>query len=256
LQRYSAFRSITALILREMASSEGRVLGGYLWAVIEPVAAITLLTLVFSAAFHSPPLGNDFAVFYASGYLPFALYSDLAQKAGVSLRFSRPLLAYPAASWMDAILARIILCVLTHAVVVFLVLGGLVLRSPDHLSISPAPIVAGFGLVALWGASLGVLNAYLFGAFPIWERLWAILGRPLFLLSGIVFLPDSLPAPYAGWLALNPILHGVGLVRSGLYAGYSVDYAQTLPFVLSALLPIAIGLGFLTCHAPKLLQEG
>lgn len=255
MHRIGAFRSITALILREMASSEGRVFGGYLWAVIEPVAAITLLTLVFSAAFHSPPLGSDFALFYATGYLPFALYSDLAQKTGVSLRFSRPLLAYPAANWMDAILARIILCVLTHSVVVFLVLGILVLRSPDHLDVQPALLVAGFGLVALWGASLGILNAYLFGAFPIWERLWAILGRPLFLLSGIVFLPESVPAPYADWLALNPILHGVGLVRSGVYAGYSVDHLQALYFAMGALLPVAAGLGFLACHAPKLLHE-
>ena len=62
-----AGRATLALILREMSTSYGRTPGGYLWAVAEPVAAVALLTVVFALAFDHPPIGRDFALFYASG---------------------------------------------------------------------------------------------------------------------------------------------------------------------------------------------
>jgi hypothetical protein len=50
----ASFRTITALILREMATTYGRSPGGYLWAVLEPVAGVALLSLVFSLALRNP----------------------------------------------------------------------------------------------------------------------------------------------------------------------------------------------------------
>ncbi len=60
-------RAVMALILREMATSYGRSPGGYAWAVLEPLAGIALLTVVLSVAFHAPPLGSSFALFYIFG---------------------------------------------------------------------------------------------------------------------------------------------------------------------------------------------
>ena len=57
-----------ALIIREMATTYGTSPGGYLWALLEPVAGIALLTFVFTLALDTPPLGQNFAFFYASGY--------------------------------------------------------------------------------------------------------------------------------------------------------------------------------------------
>ena len=53
MRSFPTLRAISALILREMATAHGRIRGGYLWAVAEPVAAVTLLVLVFSVAFES-----------------------------------------------------------------------------------------------------------------------------------------------------------------------------------------------------------
>lgn len=248
-------RAIVALVLREIATAQGRIAGGYLWSVAEPVAAVALLSAVFALAFTAPPLGQDFALFYATGYLPFMLYMDLAQKTGVALRFSRPLLAYPAVSWIDAIIARFVLNLLTQLLVITIMLGGLAVLSSDRLVLRPDLLAQGLGLAAVWGLGIGTLNAFLFGWWPVWERLWTIVTRPLFIISGIVFLPEAVPAPWNTWLQINPLTHAIGLTRAGLYPGY--DPVWTAPLVVGAvaLVPLTLGLALLCRHASQLLHE-
>ncbi|MBR9762451.1 MAG: sugar ABC transporter permease, partial [Rhodobacteraceae bacterium] len=76
-KRGALARRVCALMLREMATSQGRAPGGYLWAVLEPVAGITLMSLIFSLALRNPSLGVTFPLFYATGMLPFTLFTHL-----------------------------------------------------------------------------------------------------------------------------------------------------------------------------------
>ncbi len=256
MHRISSFRATGALILREMATTFGRTPGGYFWAVLEPVAAVALLTFVFTFVFNQPPLGKSFALFYASGYLPFMLYSDLAQKIGVALRFSRPLLAYPAVTWWDALLARFILNTLTHLLVFALVVGGILAMSGQPVSLSFLPLFAGLVLAALLGFGIGAMNAFLFEMFPLWERLWSILNRPLFILSGVLFLPEAVPSPFSDWLWFNPLVHVIGLVRAGIYSTYPAGFSEPLYPMLVTLLALVPALIFLGRHARRLISEG
>ena len=44
--------------------------------------------------------------------------------------------------------------------------------------------------------------------------------RPLFLLSGILYLYDSVPTAFQAILWWNPMVHVIGLMRSGFYGSY------------------------------------
>ena len=250
----TAPRAIAALVLREISTASGRTPGGYIWAPIEPVAAVPLLALVFSLAFKAPPLGRDFALFYASGYLPFAFYSDVSQKIGVALRFSRPLMAYPAITWLDAIFARFLLNSLVNVLVATSVLVTLYYMSGNR----PAQIAncaLGFAIVGTFGLGIGVLNAFLFEIAPVWERLWAIVNKPAFVLSGVLFLPDSVPEPFHGLIWLNPIVHGISLFRSGIYGGYAPKDADPVFALFVAAVPLVLGLLLLNRSARDLLWQ-
>ena len=48
-------RTVLALMLREMATTYGRSAGGYLWAILDPVLGIALLSVLFSLALRHPP---------------------------------------------------------------------------------------------------------------------------------------------------------------------------------------------------------
>ena len=101
----SRLRTITALILREMQARYGNSPGGYVWAVLDPVGKLMIMSFLFSFVIRSPSLGNSFILFYATGLLPFALFSAISGATTQSLNYSRALLTYPVVMWLDAIFA-------------------------------------------------------------------------------------------------------------------------------------------------------
>ena len=75
--------------------------------------------------------------------LPFLMFNDIANKTGQALQFSRALLKYPRVTFLDAIVARLILNGLALLVVNVLVMGFLLLvlevrAAPDLLVVAGA----------------------------------------------------------------------------------------------------------------------
>lgn len=254
-RRFTAPRAIAALVLREMASTYGRTPLGYLWAVLEPVAGIALLTIVFSLGFRSPPLGTNFPIFYASGLVPFLLYMDISNKVMESLRYSRQLLVYPRVTFMDALLARFLLNLLTQLLVAYILFTGIVF----FFDTRTAPDLPAIGLGLLMAASLalgvGTLNCLLTGLMPAWQRVWAIMNRPLFLISCIFFLFEAVPEPFRSILWYNPLVHVVGQTRSGFYPYYDAPYVSPSYVFCIALVCLLFGLVFLRRYVRLIFND-
>lgn len=248
-------RTIFALMLREMSTTYGRSAFGYLWAILEPAAGIMLLTFVFSMAFRSPPIGDSFPLFYATGFLPFIAYMDISQKTSVALRFSRPLMAFPAVTYADALLARLLLNCLTQFLVFGVVLGAITYLYGAEVIINYPILLSGILMAFTLGFGIGVLNCFLLSMFPIWERTWAILTRPLFIISGIFFLPESVPEPFRSWVLYNPIVHVIGQVRRGVYQTYAGDYVSPIYVYGLSLTCLMVGLIFLRRYHRYILQD-
>jgi len=70
---------------------------------------IVILAIGFSLLVKSPSLGTSFVLFYATGFLPYDMYKQMASKIGGALAYSKPMLAYPRVTWLDAIIARFLL---------------------------------------------------------------------------------------------------------------------------------------------------
>lgn len=253
---FSSARAIFALMLREMGTTYGRSPGGYAWAILEPIAGVALLTLAFSLAFNAPPLGNNFPLFYATGFLPFMFYAELTMKIGQAIRYSRPLLTYPSVTFVDAILSRLFLNVLTQLVTFLIVIGAIVLIYGLRLDLDPFRLLNALLMMVVLCLGLGTLNCYLFGAFPVWERIWGIFNRPLFLLSGVFFVVDSLPARFRELLLLNPLTHVIAEVRAGVFATYDARYVSSVYVYAIGLVALLFGMMLLYRHARYLINEG
>ena len=247
--RPTLWRAVGALMLREMTTTHGRVPGGYLWAVAEPLAGIALLSVIFAIGFHAPALGTSFPLFYATGLLPFLAFSDITGKLAQALNFSRPLFAYPAVSMFDAILARFLLAALTQLAVASLLLGGILFLSETRATPDLGTLAQAAGLLAALSLGVGAMNCLLIGVMPLWQRVWSIVMRPMFLISGVFFTYQSIPLPWRDLLWWNPLIHVTGLVRRGLYPGYDASYASPT-YVLALGLTVALlaGLGLRRWH--------
>ena len=62
-RKFRTFRAVMALVLREMTTTYGRSAGGYIWAFVQPIAGIALLTFIFTLIARTPPLGTNFPFF-------------------------------------------------------------------------------------------------------------------------------------------------------------------------------------------------
>jgi len=217
---FATFRAIFALMLREMSTTYGRSPGGYVWAILEPAAGIALLTAIFSAGFRNPPLGTSFSFFYAGGMLPLLMYIDVSNKVGQSIQFSRALLAYPRVTFIDALLGRLFLNFMTQIMVHVVVLSFILLVLQPDTTLNFVKIFQAYLLCFLFAAGVGTLNSFLTLAYPIWQTAWAVLNRPMFLVSCIFFIFEIVPEPYSDFLWYNPMVHIVGQMRDGYYPFY------------------------------------
>jgi len=231
-----------ALILREMSTRYGRTPGGYAWGILEPLAAILVLSLGFSLIIRTPALGSSFLLFYATGYLPFDMYQNLSNMVARAISFSKPLLQYPAVTWVDAVLARFLLNSLTSILVSAILLTGILTVTETQTALSLPPIVTAMALAMILGLGLGVLNCVLIGLFPLWELTWSIITRPLFIASGIFFLYDTMPPLAQEILWYNPLVHITGLMRTGFYPTYTAAYVNEFYVLGISLVLLAMGL--------------
>lgn len=230
------FRVLFALIMREMTTRFGRSALGYFWAVAEPAGFIALLALAFSQLAHDPPYGRSFALFYATGYLAYALYNDMAQITSRSIMVNRPLLNFPSVSPLDTVLARFLLQLLTWMAAATVIVCGILLAFAEPVRLDLAPLFQLVGLGALLGLGVGLCNCVAFALSKSWELAFGLLSRPLFLISAIFFSFDSLPLFAREILWWNPLVHLVGLMRQGFYPTY--HGAHVSPGYL-----LALGLG-------------
>ncbi|MFN3291857.1 MAG: ABC transporter permease [Gemmobacter sp.] len=251
----SALRTVTALMLREMSTRYGRSPGGYIWAVIEPLFGILLLAVAFSLLVRSPPLGTSFVLFKATGMMPFMLYGGIANSVGHAVQYSRPLLNYPGVTWLDTIVARFVLNALTSILVTYLILTGILVWTGTRTVLDMGEIGMAIGLACLLGLGVGTMNCYLFMAFPVWEQAWAIITRPLFLISGILFVFEDLPRLVQQILWWNPLVHVIGLMRAGFYPMYAAAYVSLLYVLGVSMVLLVTGLLLLRRHHRDLLAK-
>lgn len=228
-----------------MNTTYGKSPLGYLWAVLEPAAGIGIMVLVFSAAFRSPPLGQNFPIFYATGIMPFTLFMGTAAKLGQSLNYSRPFLAYPRITFMDTILARFILNTLTQLLVSYIVLGAILLLFDTRTTLELPRIGLAYAMAVAFGLGVGTLNCFLFSISSVWQHVWSIVTRPLFIVSGVFFLYDAIPEPYRSFLWYNPLMHITGEMRSAFYSNYDADYVNPYYVFGLSLFLSALGILFL-----------
>ncbi len=253
--RFVTLRVVFALIMREMTTTYGRSPGGYLWAILEPVLGIALLTVVFSFFLRAPPLGDSFSLFYATGVLPFTIYSDLGNKMARSISFSKPLLFYPRVTFVDAILARSLLSIVTSLTVSFMIFGAIILAEGIRVQLDPKMLLLGTTLPIALGFGIGALNAFLFAIVPMWEHVWAILNRPLFLISGVFYVYTSLPETAQDILWFNPLIHISGAMRAAFFDQYDPYYIEPFYVFSISLICAVLGVLFLRRYNKVILNE-
>ncbi|WP_422374624.1 ABC transporter permease [Roseibium sp.] len=242
-----------ALIVREMTTRYGNKIGGYMWAVLDPVLTIAILTTVFSAVAHVPPLGRSFALFFATGYAAFYMYRSTSDQVSSAVEANRALLNYPVVMPYDTIISRVILQIITLFVVNMLLFGSLYFMVPFE-KIDLAPIFFASIIAITLGAGVGAANIVWFHLSSTYQQVWGIINRPAFIVSGVFFIPETVPQPFQSILLWNPLVHVIGIFRTGFYPTYRAEFVN-LPYVLGlSIFSLAFGMFLVWLFDAKLRE--
>jgi capsular polysaccharide transport system permease protein len=231
------FRVVAALVAREMITRFGNKPGGYIWALLDPVAHIAFMVLIFSAISRAPALGTSFALFFATGYIAYQFYHSLYGYVVSAITSNRNLLQYPIVAPIDTIMARTVLQAGTQLLVAVIVLGGIELSLSVSTQITVTYLLEASLLAGLMGVGIAMANCVFFMRSPFYEKVFSVVSRPLILLSGVFYLPDAIPHPYREYLLINPLVHVVIRFRMGFYPEYrgsSLDLIYTYIFAATA----------------------
>nr|WP_158161527.1 ABC transporter permease [Vibrio mimicus] len=235
-------RVIYALILREALSKYGKSKIGYLWALVEPVAQVLILVLIFSGLGRQSPVGGDLAVFFVTGIVPWLLYSNLANRLSGAYGANQALMAYPHVTPFDVLIGRALLESTTMIVVFALIVFVLQLMGKALSIYDLFNVMAALLTLSVFAVGVGMINATIRIYWDSWDKLFSAANRPLYFLSGIFFTASSLPLQAREWLQWNPIFQCVEWVRAGFFATYQSTYIQFNYAISCALILFTLGL--------------
>lgn len=238
-------RVLGALLVRELLTRYGRHNIGFLWLFVEPMLFTLGVTALWTAtkAVH----GSDLPIvaFALTGYSSVLLWRNMPGRCIGALMANLALLYHRNVRVLDIYLARVLI-EFAGATISFMVLGSLFilggwLTPPEDVLM----VIAGWLLIAWFGAALAILLGALSHEFELVDKLWHPASYLLFPLSGAAFLVSGLPKQAQDIVLLLPMVHGVEMIREGFFGSrvatvFSAGYALTGAGVLSLAALIAV----------------
>lgn len=216
-------RVILALVLREARVRHGRSRAGYAWSIVEPVLLISVLTFLFSSFRSQSDSPINFAVFFATGVLPFQFFRNSSQYISQAFQSNLPLFNYPLVKPIDAVIARTLLEFATHLIVMVLVLSFQIMVLDADMPHDIATMFLAVLLLTFMAFGAGLNLAVTRRRIPSISNLYILIMGPAFFISGVFFSLSSLPSVYRDVLVWNPLIHGVEIFRSGYFIGYETQ---------------------------------
>jgi capsular polysaccharide transport system permease protein len=215
---------LVAVMLRDIKT---RFFGnefGFLIAIAWPLSHVLILLLINTAAGRVAPYGDSAALWFATGVIPFMAFAYMSRFIMLGIVLNRPLLIFPRVKITDILLARAIIEILSAGVVVIILAIIFWAYGINFTPINPVQACFALGASMLLGLGVGVINAIVAAAIPIWVSAYNLVIIFLWITSGVFFVAHALPEALRYPLSFNPIVHAVEWMRAAYYEGYGDSY--------------------------------
>lgn len=230
--------SLRAFLLRELKNQFGRRRLGYFWALAEPAATVAIMTFIHAGirGGHAQIYGASPVLFFVFGAVPYFLFAHCVNRAQGVCESQKGLFNYRQIKPIDIILARCIIeALMMTGVGLLFLLGWWWLGKPLYMD-DPLLLVAALFSLFLLGLSLGLTFEVFGTVFNDLKRVFGIVMRPMFFVSGLFFSMEMVPYEYRHLLYWNPVLHAVDFARDSVLRGYTSPGSFVYVWSVTALL--------------------
>ncbi|SEM44126.1 capsular polysaccharide transport system permease protein [Halomonas caseinilytica] len=232
------------MFLREAISRTMTDRMGWFWMIAEP-AAFTLIMVSIRGFIRGDRLivGAEFIPWMIVGLMGFFLIREGLMRGLGAVEANQALFAYRQVQPVDSVLVRNFLEVMLRTLIFLLfIVGALMLGTdlmPDHA------LYAMWDWFSLWclGLGLGLIVSVAGTLVPEIGKIVRMLSMPLLILSGVIFPLHQLPHWLLEYVMLNPIVHGLEMLRASFFEGYHVVHGTSMTYFWAwTLSTLALGL--------------
>ncbi|NNM74549.1 ABC transporter permease [Enterovirga aerilata] len=235
-------RVIKALILRDIRT---RFFGhglGYLIAIAWPLAHIVVLIGIWSFMGRATPYGSSLALWFATGLVPVMSFIYASRWIMLSVVVNKSLMAFPAVKLVDILVARAILESGAACCMALALFGLFFAFGIDPFPASAVDAMKAVGAGILLGIGFGFINGVIAAIYQLWVTVYTLATIVLYILSGVLFVPDHMPEAAREALSWNPLVHAVEWMRLAYYGAYSSRTFDPIYLISWGLVTIFIAL--------------
>jgi capsular polysaccharide transport system permease protein len=218
-------RVLVALIFREAALRFGSGPIGYVWTLIEPSVLICLM--VFARLYiksSNPAFGDSSTLFLLSGLLSFRLSRNTINQAGRAISGNQTLLGFGPIKPPDLVIARTVVEFAIWLIILTVFFAAMRIMLEQEIITNFQDFVLALVSIFYFCLAFSMFNATVGALVPVWLVLWKIMMMPLLILSGVAYVPVSMPPAIFNIIVWNPFLHCVEALRSASYLDYISVY--------------------------------
>jgi len=245
-------------VAREFHARYRNSLLGALWAVLNPLAMVTIYTLIFSSVMQArlPGIEDPYAysIYLCAGILTWNLFAEITgrgqnvflENAALLKKLSFPRLCLPIIVILSALL--------NFAIVLGIFLAVLILigRFPGLPLLGIIPVLAVQILFAVGlGILLGVLNVF----FRDVGQFFAIALQFWFWLTPIVYPAAIIPERFRSLIELNPMVPVIGAYQRIFVQAAWPEWPTLLPITLLGGLVCILALHLFRKRSGEMVDE-
>jgi capsular polysaccharide transport system permease protein len=236
------FRVIWALTLRDFRTKIlGHKLGAFM-ALAEPFFFVLSVSFAVSFIDKQAKIGTSFILFFATGVIPFNSFRRVSKEVRSSIKRYKKCLYIPIVRPIDPFVAVAIIQLLLYITIYLTFFVGYFLVNgtglPHDWGATFFPLV----VCAMLGLGSGLINTAICAYFPPWDKFFAILMMPLFLVSGVLHPLHTFPSYVQDILYWNPLAHAVVASRNGYFDIYEYPFYDPFYFIGFSVTTLFIGL--------------
>jgi capsular polysaccharide transport system permease protein len=245
---------IFAMYIKEIKARFGQYNLGFLWALLEPIAHVTVFSLLFYFKSHNSE-GIEYPIFVMLGILPWLLFKNIIRRSMTAISANRGIFVYPGVRPIDAILGRVFLEVNIFIFVsitltfIFYLLGFDVFYQNFLMFIYSA------FLIIVMATGLGILFAVLDSYNNATQKFVGMSFRFLYFLSGIFYPVTIIPEPYLSYFLYNPVLQGIMMMRNSFNPEYDATFINPNYLAFVAFTCFAVGIFYYSLHWKNVVEK-
>lgn len=246
---------ILALFIRELRTRFGKYFIGYFWPILEPIAHVLILSMIFSFRGSSHSSGLEFVLIFSSGIISYFMFSNISNRSMNSVESNYGLFSYRQVKPMDTIYSRVILELLIYSTVLFLFMSGLNYMGYDINIHSMLKFYLSWMILLIFSFSLGLIFMTVVGLYPESKKILSMVTKPLYFISGVFFTASEVPQEYRELLLLNPIFNVIESIREALFSEITTRYSDIYYSAYVALALLFVSLFLYNKNKIKLLTS-